>query len=286
MIDNVIDSSDDNVHAIQVSKTSFWYTSGKIILDAVSLASAENEFTAILGQNGCGKTTLLKNICGLLRPSQGQIFLRGKDTKTMGVADIAGEIGFVMQEGDRQLFEQTVYDEVAFALKYANLPKNVVTEKVEQSLDALGLQDKREAFPLALNRADRIKTVFAAVLAMGPSILLLDEPVAGQDKRGCYMIMDIIAQLHQRGYTILMITHNIDIAAEYAKRIVVMKNAVIHMDGCPRNILGNAESLAEAGILPPHITRLSQSLRKHLPLEQDALTPRELATMLVQKNKQ
>jgi energy-coupling factor transport system ATP-binding protein len=199
----------------------------------------------------------------------------------MGVAEIAGEIGFVMQEGDRQLFEQTVYDEVAFALKHNNLPKNEIKDKVEESLHVLGLLEKRDDFPLALNRADRVKTVFAAVLAMGPKIIMLDEPVAGQDRRGCRMIMDIIAQLHQRNYTIIMVTHNIDIAAEYAKRIIVMKNTGLCLDGSPEDVFEKTEDLAKAGILPPHITRLSQSLKKTIPLEKNALLPSELAGMLV-----
>ena len=116
---------------------------------------------------------------------------------------------------------------------------------------------------------------------MGPRILMLDEPLAGQDKRGSHTIMDITAQLHQRGYTVIMVTHNINVAAEHAKRIVVMKDAGIYMDGTPAAIFAQPQTLAKAGILPPHITRLSQSLRNHIPLTSDPLTPAELAEMLV-----
>jgi len=142
--------------------------------------------------------------------------------------------------------------------------------------------DKKEAFPPALPRADRIKVVFAAVLAMDTGILLLDEPIAGLDSRNCRMIMDIIAGLNQKGKTILLITHNIGVAARYARRIIVMKNACIWMDGRPE-IFGQREKLAEAGILAPQITRLSQALRAHIPLEKDALTPDEMAEMLVRR---
>jgi energy-coupling factor transport system ATP-binding protein len=268
-----------NPAAIAVSHVSFWYDTGRIILDDLNLAVADNEFVAIIGQNGSGKTTLLKTISGLLRPSRGTVAIRGKDMGS--VAQIAGEIGFVMQECDRQLFEPTVYDEVAFALKHSTMAKNEIHNKVEESLSAVGLLDKRDAFPLALNRADRVKTVFASVLAMGPRILMLDEPLAGQDKRGSHTIMDITAQLHQRGYTVIMVTHNINVAAEHAKRIVVMKDAAVYMDGTPAAIFAQPQTLAQAGILPPHITRLSQSLRNHIPLARDPLTPAELAEMLV-----
>jgi energy-coupling factor transport system ATP-binding protein len=184
-----------------------------------------------------------------------------------------------MQDHDNQLFEQTVFDEVAFSLKHKGSKKEI-NEKVEEALEIVGLSDKKEAFPPALSRADRFKTVFAAVLAMNTGILLLDEPIAGQDSRGCRMIMDIIAGLHQKGKTVLLITHNINIAARYAKRIIVMKNARILIDGGPE-IFGQREKLAEAGILAPQITRLSQDLRAYIPLEKDALTPGELASMLV-----
>ena len=271
----------NNSSVIQIEHLAYWYDAGRIILDDINLAVSENEFIAIIGQNGSGKTTLLKNISGLLRPSQGDIFLKGKNTAGMGIAQIAAEIGFVMQESDRQLFESTVYDEVAFALKHIKLPKDQIQRKVEESLDAVGLLASKDAFPLALNRADRVKTVFASIMAMGPKIIMLDEPLAGQDKRGCYMIMDLLARLHQQNYTIIIITHNISIAAEYAKRIIVMKDAGVLMDGKAEDIFGRSEDLAAAGILPPHITRLSTSLRRHIPLEKDALLPVELAEILV-----
>jgi energy-coupling factor transport system ATP-binding protein len=185
-----------------------------------------------------------------------------------------------MQDHDNQLFEQTVFDEAAFSLK-GRYSKKEITEKVEEALETVGLYDKKDAFPPALPRADRFKAVFAAVLAMNTGILLLDEPIAGQDSQGCRVIMDIIAGLHQKGKTVLLITHNINIAARYAKRIIVMKNTRILTDGAPPEIFNQKEKLAEAGILAPQITRLSQELRARIPLEKDALTPEELASMLV-----
>jgi len=268
----------NGAEAIRICGLSHWYEPGRITLDGINLSIAEGEFTAIIGQNGCGKTTLMKNISGLLRPRQGEIFIRGKNAAGMDASEIAKEAGYVMQDPDNQLFEQTVFDEVAFSLK-RTCSKKEITEKVETALETVGLLDKKDSFPPALPRADRIKAVFAAVLAMDTGILLLDEPVAGQDSRDSRVIMDIMAGLHQEGKTILLITHNINIAAQYAERIIVMKNARIHMDGGPE-IFGQREKLAEAGILAPQITRLSQELRGQIPLEKDALSPGELAAML------
>jgi energy-coupling factor transporter ATP-binding protein EcfA2 len=270
----------NSTEAIRISNLCYWYEPGRSILEGINLTIADGEFTAIIGQNGSGKTTLIKNISGLLRPRQGEIFIRGKNTAGADIAEIAKEAGYVMQDHDNQLFEQTVFDEVAFSLK-ATGSKKEITRKVEEALETVGLLDRKDAFPPALPRADRAKAVFAAVLAMGTGILLLDEPIAGQDSRGCRMIMDIIAGLHQKGKTILLVTHNISIAAQYARRIIVMKNARIDMDGPPPEIFGQREKLAEAGIIAPQITRLSQELRAHIPLEKDALTPDELAETLV-----
>ncbi|MCL2763379.1 MAG: energy-coupling factor ABC transporter ATP-binding protein [Treponema sp.] len=264
---------------IQLSHLHYWYHPGRKILNDINLTITENEFTVIAGQNGSGKTTMLKNISGLLRPSQGSIMLRGNDTGKMSIAEIAAEIGFVMQDPDRQLFEQTVYDEAAFALK-RRLPKTAIPQKVEEALCTVGLIDQRDDFPPALCRADRVKTVFASVLAMGPAIIMLDEPIAGQSPRGCRLIMDILAKLHRQGYTIIMVTHNMQIAAEYAQRLIVMKAGSVVLDGKPADVFQQSAELADAGILPPPITRLSHRLREHIPLAQDALTPAELAEML------
>jgi energy-coupling factor transport system ATP-binding protein len=211
---------------LQIEHLYYQYDSNNMILNDVNLNIGENDFTVIMGRNGCGKTTLLKNISGLLRPLKGNILLRGRDTAQMSVAEIAGEVGFVMQDPDRQLFESTVYDEAAFALKRgvkgSGAQKRVLRDKVEEALSMVGLLDKRECFPLALNRADRVKAVFAAILAMGPRIIMLDEPFAGQDMRGCRLITGILADLHQKGYTILVVTHNVSVIAEYARQIVTM----------------------------------------------------------------
>ena len=266
--------------AINIENLSFRYNSGNCILNGINLSVAENEFIAIAGKNGCGKTTLLKVISGLLRPERGNIFIRGTNAGTMGIARIAGIAGFVMQDPDRQLFSPTVYDEVIFALKRTSLSEKEIEEKAEQALAAVGLSDKRNDFPPAMSRADKVKTVFAAVLAMGPKIIMLDEPSAGQDYAGSRLLMGIAAGLHQKGYTIILVTHNMGIVAEYAQRLIVMKDAQVSMDGNPREIFGRANELAEAGVLPPQVTRLSQSLRKKIPLVNDALMPAELASAL------
>ena len=254
---------------LQIKGLCFSYTPGQEILKNINLSILKNEFTVIAGMNGSGKTTLMNILCGLLRPAGGNIILNQKDHSKMGTAEIAGEIGYVMQECDSQLFMPSVYSEIESSVKCSPCVKH---EIVENLLKITGLQDKRDSFPLELNRADRFKTVLASVLARGSRILLLDEPFAGQDSLGCRTIMDILKKILKDGYTILLVTHNINIAAEYAKRIIVLDNGEIILDGTLQQIL--------SGIMPSQITILSKKLRGIL-LENDYFFPAQLAQALV-----
>ena len=215
---------------IRIVNLSHSYDSINNSLEDVNVSIAQNDFVAIIGQNGCGKSTLLKNICGLLRPSRGEIFIRGNNLKDLPLSAISAEIGFVMQNPDTQLFTDTVYSEVSFALRNAGMPEAEIRHRVDAALSAVGLEEQRDAFPLALNRGDRRKTVIAAVLAMGSRIIVLDEPDAGLDYRGSRRIMDIAGDLNSQGYTIIFVSHNMPLVEEYARRLIVMSGKSIIMD--------------------------------------------------------
>ncbi|MDR1574901.1 MAG: energy-coupling factor ABC transporter ATP-binding protein [Treponema sp.] len=272
------------VPAVKIDHLSFSYDSrggGASALEDISLSIADNEFTAIIGQNGAGKTTLLKNLTGLLRPRTGDIFIRGKNARDMSVSAISAEIGFVMQNPDRQLFADTVYDEAAFALRNRGLSEAEIKPRVEAALDAVGLAEERGSFPIALGRGERAKVVIASVLAMGSKILIFDEPAAGQDFRNSRRIMDILRELHGGGYTVIFVTHIMYLAAEYARRVIVMKEKRPVMDGTAADIFSRPGELAAAGILPPQITRLGRELRAEIPLQKDPLSAAELGDMLL-----
>ncbi|MCL2264746.1 MAG: energy-coupling factor transporter ATPase [Treponema sp.] len=206
--------------AVNIKDFNYDYPNG-ISIKNINLSIAENDFTAIIGGNGCGKTTLLKNITGLLRPSSGEIFIRGRNIKELNVCGISKEAGFVMQNPDTQLFTDSVYKEVSFALKNINLPKTQIKQRAEESLQTVGLNDP-EAFPHALSKADRTKLVIACVLAMGCRIIILDEIDVGLDYKDCLKIMNIARDLHLKGFTIIFVTHNMFLACEYAHRLIKM----------------------------------------------------------------
>jgi energy-coupling factor transport system ATP-binding protein len=215
--------------AICIKDFCYSYRDDGARIENINLSIADNDFTAVIGNNGCGKTTLLKSIAGLLRPCSGDIFIRGKNTKELTVSDISKEAGFVMQNPDTQLFTDSVYDEVSFALKNSDLAKTEIQHRVEEALSIVGLKEA-DAFPLALSRADRVKTVFASVLAMGSKIIILDEIDSGQDYRGSRNIMNIARELHSRGFTIIFVTHNMSLACEYAHRLIIMERNGIASD--------------------------------------------------------
>jgi len=225
----------ENEHpAVSIKNLCYSYGQGGAAIENINLSVADNEFLAIIGRNGCGKTTLLKNITGLLRPLSGDIFIRGKNIKDISVCDISKEAGFVMQNPESQLFTDSVYSEVSFALKNAKLPKEEIKKRVNEALDTVGLEDA-DAYPPALPRADRTKTVIACVIAMGCRIVIFDEADSGTDYRGSRHIMDIARDLNKKGFTIIFVTHNISLAAQYARRLVVMEKNGITFDGMSVN---------------------------------------------------
>jgi len=220
------------IEAVKIENFCFTYPNG-ISIENISLSIADNDFTAITGNNGCGKTTLLKSVTGLLRPRSGDIFIRGRNTKEMTVSDICAEAGFVMQNPDTQLFTDSVYNEVSFALKntrgHKRLSNAEINKRVDGALAAAGLEDA-QAFPHALCKADRVRTVIACVLATGCRIIILDEVDAGLDYHDNIKIMNLVRDLHNRGFTIIFVTHNMFLAGSYARRIIKIDKNKIAFD--------------------------------------------------------
>jgi energy-coupling factor transport system ATP-binding protein len=214
---------------IDIKALSYSYSNGSGIKN-INLSIAENDFVAITGDNGCGKTTLLKCITGLLRPCEGDIFIRGRNTKKLSVSEISKEAGFVMQNPDTQLFTDSVYKQAVFALKNMRLSKTEIKQRVETALKTAGLDDA-DAFPPALSRQDRAKTLIACVIAMGCKIIIFDEVDVGNDYTGSLKIVNIARDLHSRGFTIIFVTHNIFLAGEYAHRLIKMEKDGIVFDG-------------------------------------------------------
>ncbi|MCX6000391.1 MAG: ATP-binding cassette domain-containing protein, partial [Chloroflexi bacterium] len=257
--------------------------SGVIALDDISFEVGRGEFVGIIGQNGAGKSTLLANIAGLLKPTGGRVLVEDLDTKRSTVAELSTHIALVLQNPDQQLFTQTVEKDIAFGPRNLRLPESEVASRVEEVIAKLDLERFRQEFPLALSIGDRALVVIAAVLAMRPHIILLDEPTMGQDYRGHRRIMDIVRQLHQEGHTIVVATHHMNLVAEYARRVIVLCQGKVLLDDTPAAVFSQPEVLRRSHISPPQITQLAQSLPPCLGFPRNALTVKELGEAVVRK---
>ncbi|HUW13789.1 MAG TPA: energy-coupling factor transporter ATPase [Anaerolineae bacterium] len=232
-------------------------------LDGISISVGKGEFVGIVGQNGAGKTTLVKHIIGLLKPTSGLITVDGKDVTEKSVEDMARTVGLVLQNPDAQLFAMSAAEEVAFGCTNLGLPQEEVAQRVDRALVATGLEEFREAYPFNLSFGDRRKLSVAAVVSMEPEVLIFDEPTTGQDFKGRRDLADIARRLNEMGRTVLMVTHDMDLIAEYTHRLIVMGSGRVLLDGPTAEVFQQVETLAETFIAPPQVTQLAQALAEY-----------------------
>jgi energy-coupling factor transport system ATP-binding protein len=238
------------------------------IIDGVSFAIERGEFVALLGENGAGKSTLCRLCNGLLKPSAGKVLLANQDTRQVKTSVLARRVGYLFQNPDRQLCKNTVGEEIVFGLDYVLEglpPREAAAEKqrrLEDMLDLFHLDGSKD--PFGLSRGERQQVALAGVLARKPELLILDEPTTGLDYRECVSIMDIIsglnAQGEAQGATILMISHDMEVTADYARRALVLSKGRLSGDGPVREIMANQALLEQASLLPAQIPALARLL--------------------------
>ncbi len=249
---------------VELDDVTFHYPGTKIdVLKNVSIRIGKGEFVGIVGQNGAGKTTLVKNIIGLLKPTSGKVLIAGEDTADEIVEEMAQKIGLVLQNPDAQLFAMSVEEEVAFGAENMGFSQEEIAKQVKQAIAATGLEEFKDVYPFNLSFGDRRKLSVAAVVAMNPDILIFDEPTTGQDFKGRRELADIARNLNELGRTAIMITHDMDLIAEYTRRLIVMGEGKVLLDGPTEEVFQQVDLLAETFIMPPQITQLAQSLSRH-----------------------
>ena len=239
------------VPLLEVADVRFSYDGARVVLDGVSLAIAAGEYVALIGRNGSGKTTLAKHLNGLLAPSSGVVLLDGTDMHGLRLGDVARAVGFVFQDPDHQLFCATVEEEVAYGPRHLGLRPDEVEERVARALDVCGLEGRRAQDPFLLRKGERQRLAIAAVLATEPRALILDEPTTGLDHREQRAILDLLAELHRTGRTIVVITHAPWLVAEHATRAVVMARGRVLLDGGMRELFRATDVLDEASFVLP-----------------------------------
>jgi energy-coupling factor transporter ATP-binding protein EcfA2 len=266
---------------VQAEHVAYNYEDGTVALKGVDLTLYRGEMLALLGPNGSGKTTFAKILAGIYRPTGGRVEVLGQDLASRRVRRmLPRSVGYVFQNPDHQLFCRKVSDEIAYGLK--NLGIGTVERKaiVAETLEAVNLSRYVDEDPLFLSKGQRQRLAVAAVLAMGPDILIVDEPTTGQDYRSVSGIMSLLCDLQRQGKTILIITHDMTLVAEYCQRVVAFRDGLLSFSGTPQELFEGEEVLARTGLYPPDAAALCARLRQRQPDLPSLLTIEQWAAAL------
>ena len=255
----------------------------KQVLKGVSLDIKKGEFTAILGHNGSGKSTIAKHMNAILLPCGGKVYVDGIDTSDEErLFDIRQRVGMVFQNPDNQIVATIVEEDVAFALENLGVPPDEMRERVDDALKSVGMYEYREHSPHQLSGGQKQRVAIAGIIAMRPDCIVLDEPTAMLDPHGRRSVLKTIRKLNREfGITIVLITHYMDEAAQ-ADRIVVMDNGEILMDNVPKEVFSNVELMKKIGLDVPQVTELMYLLgQSGLPADTHIIDEEECAEALI-----
>ncbi|MBQ9942250.1 MAG: energy-coupling factor transporter ATPase [Christensenellaceae bacterium] len=231
----------------------------------VNFTIEDGEFVGIIGHTGSGKSTLVQILSRLILPTSGRVLIDGVDyaPKKADRKQLRRKVGVVFQYPEYQLFEETVEKDIAFGPRRAGIPEEEIPSCVDAAMELVGLDPDtyRDKSPFELSGGQKRKVAIAGVLAMRPSILIMDEPIAGLDPMGRESLMELVRRLNSEGMTILMVSHNMDGLAEYASRILVMEKGRLILNGTPREVFSHSEQLRAAGLDLPEAAQLAEQLR-------------------------
>ena len=256
--------------SIKIENLSHVYGEGtafeKRALDNVSLELPDGQFLGIIGHTGSGKSTLIQHLNGILKGTSGAIFFNGENIYQEGydMRRLRGEVGVVFQYPEHQLFEIDVFTDVCFGPKNQGLSKEETEERARGALNQVGLSEKYyKKSPFELSGGQKRRAAIAGILAMHPSVLILDEPTAGLDPKGRDEILDQIAELHRiRGITVVLVSHSMEDVARYVDRIIVMNKGKVRFDGPPREVFQHYKELESIGLAAPQVTYIVKDLEK------------------------
>ena len=263
--------------AIRVDHLAYQYPSvddmpGTTVFEDLSLDIEEGTFVAVLGYNGCGKSTLAKHFNSILLPSGGKVYVCDMDTSDEDkLIPIRRRVGMVFQNPDNQIVANVVEEDVAFGPENLGIASPAIRQRVDKALKQVGMYEYREHAPHLLSGGQKQRIAIAGVIAMEPKCIILDEPTAMLDPRGRREVVDTISKLNQdKNITVVLITHHMDEAAK-ADRVIVLDHGKVALDGTPREVFSNVEKLHNIRLAAPDTVELCWELNKEgftLPLEQ------------------
>lgn len=231
---------------------------GRTIIDDVSFCIEAGEFVSFVGTNGAGKSTTMRLINGLLKPTSGCVRTAGRLTSETKSSEIARRVGFLFQNPDRQICCNTVQEELMFGFMAQKADPDVARRRVDAIVERFGFRPDAE--PYLLNRGTRQLLALASVIVCEPEVVVLDEPTTGLDYRECEKVMEAVEELHERGTTIVMVCHDMEVVSDHARRVVAMTEGRVIGDGPAGDVLRDRDILRRAHLMPPQIMQIGMGL--------------------------
>ena len=275
---------------IKVSGLRHVYSAGtpfeKVAIDDINIEIPSGQLVGLIGHTGSGKSTFIQHLNGLLAPSSGTVTVDGENifASKEATRKVRFKVGLVFQYPEYQLFEETVFNDIAFGPKNMGLSEAEVAERVREAAGFVGVpEDCFDKSPLELSGGQKRRVAIAGVIAMRPGVLILDEPTAGLDPEGCRRILSNICEYREKtGSTVIIVSHNMDDAARLADRIVVFDHGSIVMDGTPEQVFSKPEELSAIGLSIPHAAAIAVALRKRgVELEGSIYTHEQLKAAVI-----
>lgn len=275
---------------IKVSSLRHVYSVGtpfeKVAIDDINIEIPHGQFVGLIGHTGSGKSTFIQHLNALLKPTSGTVTVDGEDINAdkISAKNVRHKVGLVFQYPEYQLFEETVYADIAFGPKNMGLSETEIDERVREAAHFVGVTDEQfERSPLELSGGQKRRVAIAGVIAMRPGVLILDEPTAGLDPAGCEQILRNICDYHtQTSSTVIIVSHSMDDVARLADRLVVFNHGAIRFDGTPEEVFSQPEELRSIGLAVPAATELAMELKKlGLKLPNSIYTNEQLEKALV-----
>ncbi len=268
---------------ISVKNLRFSYPAGVKAINDVSLEIKRGERVALLGPNGSGKSTLILLIAGLLMPQKGEVRVLNEQTTSKAFQKLRQKIGIVFQDPDDQLFNQTVFEDVAYGPKNLGLSKEQIQERCTHILKDIGINHLRDRPPHRLSFGEKKKVSLATALILRPELLILDEPTANLDLASRRSLIDMLNALNAEGTTIVVSTHDVEALPELVDRVIIVSHGSLLGEGEIHSVLQNAHLLESAGLEPPSIVRLFSSLRDRNLVDKLPLTYEEAKDLLLKR---
>lgn len=277
---------------LQIEHLTHTYSAGtpfqRSAVDDMNLSMMDGEFLGIIGHTGSGKSTLIQHLNGLLKPTSGRILLQGRDiwADPKKIRDVRFQVGLVFQYPEYQLFEETVYKDIAFGPKNMGLDEEDIDRRVRDAAAFVGLTEAMlDKSPFELSGGQKRRVAIAGVIAMEPKVLVLDEPTAGLDPRGRDNILARIQDYHRaKNASVVLVSHSMEEIARNVDRIVVLSDSHVFMEGTPRQVFARADELEQVGLDIPQVTKVALALRRRgLPVDTAVYTVEALRDALLRK---